>query len=901
MSELETVEVQARDVLLRWIYIGDNETLTWQLKPHKKSIRCGIWRLQSVIKVPIQDKGERQLLAVSPKATHRRMLSKQRGNTRDGVLKERLKRARLTEVVPLMRCEANLVEKGSYHVGPNCGGHFALVFDNTFSKQTSKIVTYVLTAYSAFPLQILSSQNTSMHMIFDTDSSSVYSGILLKKRRRKLQGWARRYFTLNISTAVLAYTGSTRSILRGVIPLSIAAISVNPKLKNINIDTGTEVWNLRVLSDKDWVGWCRAIEKAMKNCHIKRMEQQSILDTDAVLPKTQYENLNRQLWLKVENLAEKIGLIKLEISKMIQECSGNDMRNCSNNENCREILGSRNNEQNINTLVSLRHKNNYSSSTLGKFATKIVVFFLTLKDDSTLGLKLSTLQIELISSELEDISTQFKSILSEHRVLDQHTLCISALKTPDISISSVNSRASIDTTLTREAWFDAQEIPESATPYILISNAVEDGVVEESTSDDENRVPKCLRPHVIKKLSRDKNVAWNKNKRSLYPLPYPNRVQRRNNIPPITVPPPSLLSFLRKNVVKDLSSITMPVLANEPLNLLQRAAEDLEYCELINQAVTRPKKDGERILFIAAFAISSFSSMRCKERLVRKPFSPLLGETFELVREDKGYRFLAEKVSHRPVIIACHAESSSWSYSHSPKPKQHFWGKSVELATDGCVLLRLITGDVYSYRKPTTFLRNVAFGEKYTEPVGHMTIVNVCSGEKAVVSFKQGGIFSGRSEELSVQAFSETGALQPLTLSGRWTSSLILQRTDAKYKEEVIWTVGELVDEPGSHCGFTKFAATLNEITCIEKGFLPRTDTRLREDQRSRENGNIDDAEKIKIFLEEEQRQRRKKMEAEGKEWEPRWFTYDKNKDPSWLIKNGEDSYWIQRKKQNWT
>lgn len=62
----------------------------------------------------------------------------------------------------------------------------------------------------------------------------------------------------------------------------------------------------------------------------------------------------------------------------------------------------------------------------------------------------------------------------------------------------------------------------------------------------------------------------------------------------------------------------MPVLANEPLNLLQRAAEDLEYCELINQAVTRPKKDGERILFIAAFAISSFSSMRCKERLVRK-------------------------------------------------------------------------------------------------------------------------------------------------------------------------------------------------------------------------------------------------------------------------------------------
>ncbi|KAG5440402.1 hypothetical protein PCK2_000535 [Pneumocystis canis] len=138
--------------------------------------------------------------------------------------------------------------------------------------------------------------------------------------------------------------------------------------------------------------------------------------------------------------------------------------------------------------------------------------------------------------------------------------------------------------------------------------------------------------------------------------------------------------------------------------------------------------------------------------------------------------------------------------------------------------------------KPTTFLRNVAFGEKYVEPSGHMTIINIFTGEKAVVTFKPGRIFSGRSEELSVQAFSGSGALQPLTLSGRWTQSLIMRRTDVDYKEEVIWHVGQLVDEPTSHCGFTKFAATLNEITSIEEGLLPNTDTRLREDQRNREN-----------------------------------------------------------------
>ncbi|KAG4300664.1 hypothetical protein PCK1_003093 [Pneumocystis canis] len=869
MSELETVEVQPRDILLRWIYINDNETLTWQLRPHKKSIRCGIWKWSTTLKAQMQEKTERQRLTISPKTTHRHALSKQRRNTRDTVLKERLMRARLTEVVPMMRCEPNFVEKGSYNVGPNNGGHFALVFDNTFSKQTSKIITYVLTAYSAMPLQLLSFQNTSMHMLLDNTSSSLYSGILLKKKRKRLQGWTRRHFTLNISTAILSYTGSsTRSILRGIIPLSISAISINPKSKGINIDSGTEIWHLRVLSDKDWAGWCRAIEKAMKNFH-KRIEQHSILDADTLLSKSQYENLNQQLWMKVENLSEKINLVKSEISKMMHEFNESDIKYYFNNESHHNALKLGDNEQNINTLISLKQKNNISSSTLG-------------------------------NSEIETISNQFKSILSEHHILNQHISCASTLKTPEISINSINSKASMDTTFTREAWFDALEIPENVTPYILIGSESEGCITEESmTDEDQHKTSNDSQYHIIRRLSREKTLTWNKNKRSLYPLPYSGKIDRRKNIPPITTSPPSLLSFLRKNAY--LSTITMPVIANEPLNLLQRAAEDLEYSELINEAINRPKKDGERILFIAAFAISSFSNMRCKERLVRKPFSPLLGETFELVREDKGFRFLAEKVSHRPMIIACHAESSSWTFSHSPKPKQHFWGKSVELITDGSVLIKLITGDAYLYRKPTTFLRNVAFGEKYVEPSGHMTIINIFTGEKAIVTFKQGRLFSGRSEELSVQAFSESGTLQPLTLSGRWTQSLIMRRTDVDYKEEVIWSVDQLVEEPTSHCGFTRFAATLNEITCIEEGMLPNTDTRLRKDQRSRESGNIEDAEKIKSFLEENQRQRRKKMELESQEWKPRWFEQVKNQDPNWVIKTGEDSYWTQREKQNWT
>lgn len=88
--------------------------------------------------------------------------------------------------------------------------------------------------------------------------------------------------------------------------------------------------------------------------------------------------------------------------------------------------------------------------------------------------------------------------------------------------------------------------------------------------------------------------------------------------------PPSLIAFVRKNVGKDLSTISMPVSANEPLSLLQKVAEQLEYAHLLDEAVkqTAPK---DRLLYVAAFAVSQFSGGRTRERAIRKPFNPLLG------------------------------------------------------------------------------------------------------------------------------------------------------------------------------------------------------------------------------------------------------------------------------------
>ena len=49
------------------------------------------------------------------------------------------------------------------------------------------------------------------------------------------------------------------------------------------------------------------------------------------------------------------------------------------------------------------------------------------------------------------------------------------------------------------------------------------------------------------------------------------------------------------------------------------------------------------MMWVAAFAVSVYGS--CQARAGHKPFNPLLGETFECVREDRGFRYVAEQVT----------------------------------------------------------------------------------------------------------------------------------------------------------------------------------------------------------------------------------------------------------------
>lgn len=170
----------------------------------------------------------------------------------------------------------------------------------------------------------------------------------------------------------------------------------------------------------------------------------------------------------------------------------------------------------------------------------------------------------------------------------------------------------------------------------------------------------------------------------------------------------SLWSILKQCIGKELSKITMPVVFNEPLSFLQRISENMEYSQLLVQAdqATDPV---DRIELVTAFAVSALASNL--ERL-SKPFNPLLGETYELVREDVGFRMVCEQVSHHPPVSAFHAESPHFKVHGSVYPKLKFWGKSIEIKPEGHLSVELRShGETYTWTNVNCCIHNIIVGK----------------------------------------------------------------------------------------------------------------------------------------------------------------------------------------------
>jgi hypothetical protein len=198
---------------------------------------------------------------------------------------------------------------------------------------------------------------------------------------------------------------------------------------------------------------------------------------------------------------------------------------------------------------------------------------------------------------------------------------------------------------------------------------------------------------------------------------------------------------LKDLVGKDLSKISLPVYFNEPLSILQKAAEAHEYIDLLERAAKEPHQY-KRFALVAAFNGTRMNYIRDR---TLKPFNPLLGETYELVTADQ--RFIAEQVCHHPPVTAFHCDSAYYEQYSCQSNSASFNGRYITISPKNrnYVTLKLPGGALehYSWNAPQSTIHNLLIGKMYIEVRGKTRIINHTTGDICDMEWKERG-WSGK-------------------------------------------------------------------------------------------------------------------------------------------------------------
>uniref|UniRef100_A0A8C2IXT5 Oxysterol-binding protein n=1 Tax=Cyprinus carpio TaxID=7962 RepID=A0A8C2IXT5_CYPCA len=665
-------------------------------------------------------------------------------------------------------------------------------------------------------------------------------GLMLKKRKWPMKGWHKRYFLLERGILTYAKTGNDlkKGRLRGRIDVGLSVMAVKKKSLCIDLDTEDSIYHLKAKTRDLFEQWVTEL----RHHRMFRQNEIAMEPPERQLQSDPTSN-RRVLTLLIQS---SITSVRSFISKQPSALLKNNFRqNSQDMEKC--------------------------CKDLSECESGLLELNLLLKNMEVLHRTFSAPAINLLQTEGSKKEKRghkkwrSKNYSKENKSTQQD---LPDGSRPLLQQVSSESRGSIPESLSE--FFDAKE-------YLLSGSSSENEV-----SDDDS---------YISDVSDSMSVEYCRNENAspffttivnglcvfLYRLPS-SRMNESVN----------LWSILRSNIGKDLSKVAMPVQLNEPLNTLQRLCEEVEYSHLLDTAVNTHDPH-MRMVYIAAFAISAYA---CSfTRAGGKPFNPILGETYECLRPDKGFRFIAEQVSHHPPVSACHCESKNYTFWQDVRWKNKFWGKSMEIVPMGVTHLELPGfGDRYEWSKVTSCIHNILSGQRWIEHYGEMSIKHsttmgdVSHCKVTFLKSRSGGLNANEVEGVVTDSHGRVIH----SLFGKWSEALYLGKPPSV---TCIWRANPMPEDHEQYYGFTQFAVELNELEEGLKPLLPLTDTRFRPDQRLLEEGDIAGAEEQKERIEVLQRERRRVLQENSMTHSPRFFK--RAEDDSW-VSNG--TYWDLRK-----
>ncbi|XP_028286730.1 oxysterol-binding protein-related protein 7 [Parambassis ranga] len=770
----------------------------------------------------------------------------------------------------------------------------------------------------------------------DLTPPGICEGYLLKRRKWPLKGWHKRYFVLE--AGILRYSKNQQDVskgrVQGSLDVSLAVMSINKKSNRIDLDASDILYHMKAKSHELFYIWVTKLQahrlfKKNEAAHAHSagpaqgngdLSSAAVADSagaSEVLPSANTAvNSKVSAWLQQsrdpDSCVQELNRCHLDLSelnRLIQRLQALEMGQAFTNGDLQRIISMQN--------LSLEKPKKPKSGKMWGHSR-------TLSRVEALGMPIRGITKSLSSSHLSSSSHLGASVpsipdyvysqLSPSTVASpegkkiQQDICAMSLRVL-ASLKSVHETLSQErqklqevldtnnihrsnTLAVRPSSHGPPSVADSAAEYFDASDDVlcgsssevsdESGLSDGSTTNSEPEEGHASATRKYRaSISRSPNSV------------VPKSTGRRTTLP-AHCPDNShvgLMAILYNNIGKDLARVSMPAALNEPVNLLQRLCEELEYSDLLDIASNTPDPY-QRMVYIAAFAISGYSSATFRNRY--KPFNPVLGETFECIREDRGFRLISEQVCHHPPISACHADSDNFCFWQDQRWKNKFWGKSLEILPVGMVNVTLPRyGDHYEWNKVVTCIHNVLSQQRYLEHYGEVTIKNlkndVCTCKITFVKSRYWGSDTNKNE-VQGTVLDQSGSIIH-RFGGLWHEGIFC---DTLPTPKCVWKPNPQPKDYLLYYGFSTFAMELNELTPDLKPLLPPTDTRLRPDQRMLEEGMVDEADRRKDEIEDMQRERRKELSKKGEEHVPCFFK--KGKDSlgrdTWVT-NG--TYWRLR------
>uniref|UniRef100_A0A8C5AE55 Oxysterol-binding protein n=1 Tax=Gadus morhua TaxID=8049 RepID=A0A8C5AE55_GADMO len=155
----------------------------------------------------------------------------------------------------------------------------------------------------------------------------------------------------------------------------------------------------------------------------------------------------------------------------------------------------------------------------------------------------------------------------------------------------------------------------------------------------------------------------------------------------------TLLKQLRPGM--DLSKVVLPTFILEPRSFLDKLSDYYFHADLLSQAVLEESAYG-RIKQVVRWYLSGFYK---KPKGLKKPYNPILGETFRCCwlhpESDSCTYYVAEQVSHHPPISAFYISNKKDGFciSGSILAKSKFYGNSLSAILDGKARLHFLSRD----------------------------------------------------------------------------------------------------------------------------------------------------------------------------------------------------------------